>query len=206
MGRDKRPGKVEAHIRITLNLLDSPAFLALDWTARALFLDLRARMRSTNNGDINAAFAELRHRGWTSPTTLAKSLRQLEAVGLISKTRQTIGVERGSKVCNLYRFTDTEVYARPKLEIEAMQATHDYKTFTTLTDARRAVVAASPPTPKKNRTLQILDRDDTDSVATGAINATDSVVRPHAPTTKNVASKTYKTQFEANIHAGLSAI
>lgn len=85
MGRDKRPGKVEAHIRITLHLLDSPAFLALDWTARALFLDLRARMRSTNNGDINAAFSELQHRGWSSPTTLAKALPQLEAVGLLRR-------------------------------------------------------------------------------------------------------------------------
>ena len=86
MGHDKRPGKIEAHIRVNLSLLDSPAFIALDWTARALFLDLRHRMRGTNNGNISAALSELRHRGWNSSATLVKALRQLEAVGLLRKT------------------------------------------------------------------------------------------------------------------------
>ena len=152
MGRDKRPGAVEAHIRINLSLLESPAFIALDWTARALFLDMRNRMRSSNNGNISAALSELVHRGWTSSTTLAKALRQLEAVGLLRKTRQTIGVERGSKVCNLYRFTDVEVFGRPKLGIEASKATDDFKAFKTLADAARAVAAASPA--KKNAELK----------------------------------------------------
>lgn len=89
MGRDriKGAGSVEAHIRINLSILESPAFIALDWTARALFLDLRNRMRSSNNGNISAALSELRHRGWTSSTTLAKALRQLEAVGLFEQSQ-----------------------------------------------------------------------------------------------------------------------
>lgn len=153
MGHDKRPGKVEAHIRVNLSLLDSPAFIALDWTARALFLDLRHRMRGTNNGNISAALSELRQRGWNSSATLVKALRQLEAVGLLRKTRQTIGVVRGSKMCNLYRFTDIEVYERAKLGIEAMPATNDYKTFKTLGEAKQAIAQSARP--KKNDASEI---------------------------------------------------
>jgi hypothetical protein len=161
MASDTRPA-TEAHVRITLTLLNSPAFVALDYSAKALFLDMRSRLRGSNNGNLNAAYSELRHRGWKSETTLAKGLRPLEAVGLIRKTRETIGVERGSKVCNLYRFTDVDVYAFPKLEIEAMRSTHDYKQFTSLGHARAVVAAASGPKkklgPRKKTSMQKLER------------------------------------------------
>lgn len=144
MGRDKKPEfKVEAHIRIPLAILNSPAYIALDWSARALYVDMRNLLRSTNNGNISAALSHLRHHGWRSPATLAKALRQLEAVGLIAKTRQTIGVQRGSKVCNLYRFTDMEAFEVPKLQIAASKVTNDYKRLPSITEARRTIVAAS---------------------------------------------------------------
>jgi hypothetical protein len=110
-------------------------------------MDLRARVRSNNNGDISAPLSELRHRGWCSAVTLAKALRQLEAVGLLAKTRKTVGVERGSKMCNLYRFTDLEVLELPKKGIDACKATHDYKVFTELGAARQATAQASKPKP-----------------------------------------------------------
>ena len=202
MSRDKRPGNVEAHIRINLSLLESPAFIALDWTARALFLDLRNRMRSSNNGNISAALSELRHRGWTSSTTLAKALRQLEAVGLVRKTRQTIGVERGSKVCNLYRFTDIEVFERPKLGIEACKATDDYKAFKTLTEARRAVSEAS--TPRKKTALQKLHRDAAETEPIAPIDAAFSALTTPRPAAETAASASRPIGREANAHTGLA--
>lgn len=210
MAKDRGPGITEAHVRITLALLNSPAFIALDYSAKALFLDMRSRLRSTNNGNLNASFAELVHRGWNSPTTLAKALRQLEAVGLLRKTRQTIGVERGSKVCNLYRFTDVDVYAMPKLEIEATRASHEWKSFTTLRDAEAAVRAASEPTKKqlvRNKTsLQKVERDAPDSVVGSRLDAPDSGVTPLRPTPKSGASAKYEKPRIASAGAGSRAM
>lgn len=181
MGVDKRT-PTEAHIRVTLKILNSPAYIALDYSAKALYMDLRSRLRTSNNGNINAALTELRHRGWRSPSTLAKALRQLEAVGLIAKTRKTIGVEKGSTVCNLYRFTDMPVNRRPDLGIESCRATHDYKAVDSLSMANRLVKTACAPTKKK--TLQKLESSATDSVLARIFDA------PYvaAPTTKTVAT------------------
>ncbi len=204
MGRDRFKGTVEAHIRINLTILESPAFIALDWTARALFLDLRNRMRSSNNGNISAALSELRHRGWTSSTTLAKALRQLEAVGLLRKTRQTVGVDRGSKVCNLYRFTDVEVFERSKLGIDACKATDDYKAFKTLADAHRAVSQSSAP--KKKTALQKLHRDAAETASIGSFDAADSAVTPSRPTADSAAMTDRRISRKANAHAGLAHV
>ena len=204
MGYEKRPGKVEAHIRVNLCLLDSPAFIALDWTARALFLDLRHRMRGTNNGNISAALSELRHRGWNSSATLVKALRQLEAVGLLKKTRQTIGVVRGSKVCNLYRFTDIEVYERTKLGIPAMKSTDDYKAFKTLDEARRAIVQSAES--NKKTALQKMKRDASEIEAIGSIDASEIEVTPNRATSKNEASNNATTSRKTNGYAGLANI
>lgn len=203
MGRDKKTEtKYEAHIRVTLALLESPAYIALDKTARALFIDLRSKLRSTNNGNINAALSELRHRDWRSPATVAKSLRQLEAAGLIAKTRQTVGVMFGSKICNLYRFTDLDTLEFPKLMIPATKATHDYKRFKSLTEARRVIKDASPT--KKKTTLQKTSRDATESVPKVGFNATESVVTPFPSTTKTVASQKPRIARKASNHAGFA--
>ena len=93
--------KVPAHIRVDMTLLNSPAYIALDACAKALYIGLRSKVNSYNNGNINATLSVLKHRNWRSAVTLAKAIRQLEAVGLIDKTRKTIGVEKGSKMCNL---------------------------------------------------------------------------------------------------------
>ncbi|NMM13580.1 MAG: hypothetical protein HHJ17_08600 [Rhodoferax sp.] len=198
MGLDKKPGKVEAHIRVNLSLLDSPAFIALDWTARALFLDLRHRMRGTNNGNISAALSELKSRGWNSSATLVKALRQLEALGFLRKTRQTIGVMRGSKVCNLYRFTDSEVYERAKLGIPAMNPTDEYKAFKTLDEARQAV--AKSMASEKKTALQKMNRDASETEAIGPIDASEIEVTPTGVTSKNEASKNVQTSHKASAH------
>ena len=158
MAKNKPPGITEAHVRIPLEVLQSPSFIALPASAVKLYLDMLSHLRGTNNGNINAALSELKHRGWRAPVTLAKALRQLEAVGLIAKTRETMGVHRGSKLCNLYRFTDRDAYAQPKLHLDGHKETRDYRKFTTLADAKKAVKTASAPTPKKKTTLQKMYR------------------------------------------------
>lgn len=167
---------IPAHIRVDMTLLNSPAFIAVDSCAKALFIDLRSKVNSFNNGNISAALSELKHRNWRSAVTLAKAIRQLEAVGLIAKTRKTVGVERGSKMCNLFRFTDLDVFEIPKFGIAAQKATHDYKKITELKVARQVVAKASLTQPKvKKISLQKVERDATNSVALSKSNATDSV-------------------------------
>lgn len=129
------------HIRIYCNLLDSPAYRVLSWSSRALFIDLRASLKGTNNGNISAALSDLKHRGWRSAATLANALFELQALGFIAKTRGG-GIEHGSKVCSLYRFTDVEVFEIPKLAIEATKATHDYALIESVADAKRTLVEA----------------------------------------------------------------
>lgn len=156
-------------VGVNKSLLNSPAWIALDRAAQALFFDLRVKVNGYNNGNINAALSELKHRGWNSSATLAKCLRQLEAVGFVVKTRATVGVQKGSKVCNLYRFTDLPVLEQPKQYVQASGATHDYKVFAVLRDANRAVIAATPVS--KKTSLHKLKRDASENEAIAANSA-----------------------------------
>lgn len=198
MAKHKPPGITEAHVRIPLEVLQSPAFIALPASAVKLYLDMLSHLRGTNNGNINATLSELKHRGWRSSATLAKALRQLEAVGLIAKTRETLGVHRGSKLCNLYRFTDRDAYAQPKLHLDGHKETRDYRKFTTLADAKKAVKTASASTPKKKTTLQKLKRDAAETEAIARFDASENVVTPLRVTTKNEASPAPRKPRKAN--------
>jgi len=135
--------------------LNSPAFVALDACSVKLFLDLRVKLNGSNNGNINATLSELKHHGWRSSATLTKSIKQLESAGFIAKTRTSIGVCNGSKVCNLYRFTDLDCFEVPKLQITACKATNDFTRFTSLNSAVEAVSVTVPrePRPKKERRI-----------------------------------------------------
>lgn len=84
----------------------------------------------------------MRKKGWNSSSTLADALFELQALGFIAKTRNTVGVENGSRVCCLYRFTDLPTFAFPKLYIEAHSETHEYRRYTTLAAAKRALKEA----------------------------------------------------------------
>lgn len=129
------------HTRLYWELTDSMAWRALSWAEKGLYLAMRRKLLSTNNGNIEATLTTLRHAGVTSPTSLAKGLRALQAVGLIAKTRQG-GIAFGTKVCSLYRFTDEQVFEHPKLGVKACKASNEWHQFKTLAEARAALKAA----------------------------------------------------------------
>jgi hypothetical protein len=112
--------------------------LALGFSSRALYIQLRLKLKQTNNGNIDATHATLKHAGFKSSSTLAKALRELETVGLIDKTRQG-GIANGGKVCNLYRFTDKPTMEFPKIGINAMRATHEWKRWESVRAAKAAI-------------------------------------------------------------------
>jgi hypothetical protein len=104
-------------------------------------MDLRTCVTGTNNGDISATLSTLKHRGWGSSATLSNALFELQALGFIAKTRGG-GVEHGSRVCSLYRFTDLDAFERPKLAIPHQKATHDYLLYSSVGEAQRALKEA----------------------------------------------------------------
>ncbi len=130
------------HVRIYCTLLDSLAWRVMGWSSRALFIDMRSSVNQSNNGNLSATLASLKHRGWKSAATLANALFELQALGFIAKTRGG-GVEHGSKVCSLYRFTDLDMFDFPKQGLVHQKATHDYLQFATLADVEQAIQSAA---------------------------------------------------------------
>jgi hypothetical protein len=160
------------HTRLYNSLLESVAWRALSLADRGLYVELRRHLTSFNNGNIDATMSKLRPAGVKSPTTLAKSLRALQAAGLIARTRDG-GIARGEKLCTLFRFTDEPCFNVPKLGIQACHPTNEWKRFTSLAQAQEAIKEAEKPVVSpvrraygKNATrIQILEPIATDSGA-----------------------------------------
>jgi hypothetical protein len=125
------------HTRIYVTLLNSPAWRVLGPSAAKLFMDLRASVTGTNNGNLSAALSDMKHRGWIASATLSKALYELRALGFLAVTREG-GLKMGTRVCTLYRFTDLEVYEQLKVGVQSCKATHDYLRFGSVRDAEQA--------------------------------------------------------------------
>lgn len=126
------------HIRLYWRILDSPAWRALSHADVRVYLAMRRKLLGSNNGDINATLAEMKHAGITSSSTLATALHRLEALGFIGKTRQG-GIAAGGKLCCLYRFTDQPTFDIPRIGQRASKASNEWKGFKTLAEAAGAV-------------------------------------------------------------------
>jgi hypothetical protein len=126
------------HIRVYGELLNSPAYRVMSFAAKALFIDMRERVTGTNNGNISAALTDMKHKGWSSAATLSKALYELRTMGFIAVTRMG-GLKIGTRVCTLYRFTDLEVFDQPKVGVQAIKATHDYRAFKSVGEAQQAL-------------------------------------------------------------------
>jgi hypothetical protein len=165
-----------AHARLYESIVNSAAWLALPFSTRALYVQLRVKLKATNNGNIDATLATLRHSGFRSPATIFRALRELETVGLIAKTRQG-GIAAGGKVCNLFRFTDKECWEFPKLGLPACKATKDWLTWTSVREAEAAIaaahLAAKRPPAKTASKLQEVKRLATGTEAVGGKAATE---------------------------------
>jgi hypothetical protein len=132
--KDPRGG----HARLYWEILDSPAWRTLTHADVRVYLALRRKLGRTNNGDINATLAEMRHAGISSSSTLSAALHRLEALGFIEKTRQG-GIARGGKLCSLYRFTDEPTFDIAKAGVRSGPASNDWQRFNNMAEARAAV-------------------------------------------------------------------
>ena len=163
------------HVRLYWSLIDSIAWRAVAYTSQCVYIVMRRRLQSTNNGNISAALGDMKHYGISTSATLAKALRELQTVGLFAVTRQG-GIAYGRQVCSLYRFTDEAVYEHPKVGVKAQQATNDWQRFTKLAEAEAEIkqAHANVKRPQNKSGVQILKRTDSDSEALGRFNDSDS--------------------------------
>jgi hypothetical protein len=138
MAKPKYQDPQGKHIRVYCSLLTTPAYRVLSFPAKALFTDMRSLVTGTNNGNLSAALSDMKHKGWSAPSTLSKALYELRTMGFIAVTRAG-GLKLGTRVCMLYRFTDLEVFDQSKVGVLAVKATHDYQSFKTLAAAEHAL-------------------------------------------------------------------
>lgn len=125
------------YIRVYVDLLNSPAWRCLKSGSKALFVDLRAKLNGSNNGNISAALSDMKRLGWTSSGPLSRGLYELRSLGFIEVTREG-GLRQGSRVPTLYRFTDLETYEHQKLGVLAMPETNGYRKFKSMREAEQA--------------------------------------------------------------------
>lgn len=95
---------------------DSPHFLALSASAKALLFHFLGQYRGFNNGDLSCNWRKLRACGWRSRTTIEKARRELEEKGWIVRTFQGSLHNR----CNLYAITWQPIdECKGKLQVSA---------------------------------------------------------------------------------------
>lgn len=87
-------------LSIPKDVIDSAAYRGLGGWEVKLLVDIASQFNGKNNGDLTAAYSILKDRGWKSPGTLNKALRELLKVGLIQETRSG-----GRHRCTLYAVT-----------------------------------------------------------------------------------------------------
>ncbi len=140
------------HARIRHDVLNSPAWRVLSFSSRAIYLDLRAKLNSVNNGNLECTPSDMAHRGWRSKTTIYLALAQLEWLGFLAKTRQG-GKGALSKSCSLYRFTDLPCFEHPKQGVAPSKPTYDWRAFVTVAAAEAAIerIAAEAARRKKTK-------------------------------------------------------
>ena len=143
MGRQKGKDPRGAHMRIYWSLVDSPAWFALSFSQRALYIACRRKLTSNFNGNLAFTHAGLAEQGFAvSSSTLASGLRALQAVGFIAVTREGGKVNRGQAIPTLYRFTDEDCHEWVKLHIPMTKASSSWQRFATVQAATEVINAA----------------------------------------------------------------
>lgn len=89
-----------AFVALPIEVLDSPAYIAMSAHAKALLVDIARQFRGHNNGDLAVAWSLMQRRGWRSHDTLQRARDELIATGLIEQTRQG-----GRHRCSLFAVT-----------------------------------------------------------------------------------------------------
>lgn len=100
--KSKNQGRTEKGSFISLphSVMRSHTYASLSAYGVKLLVDLANQFNGHNNGDLSLAYSVLKMKGWRSPSTLNKAIKELLAKGLIEVTRKG-----GRNICALYALT-----------------------------------------------------------------------------------------------------
>lgn len=128
MGRARKRVSFGQFVALPHVVLESPPYLSLRSSAKALLVDLAFQYNGRNNGDLTAAFGYMKKRGWSSKQTIANALRELVEVGLVIKTRQG-KFQNPNACCDLYALTWQPIDECPGKNLEVSPSTTPPRKF-----------------------------------------------------------------------------
>lgn len=104
--REKIKGRKESgrFVGIPFCVLESNDYIGLSYKSKALLIDLALQYNGKNNGDLTAAFAILKKRGWVREATIFTAVKELMVANLIIRTREGKFQNPHSR-CALYAIT-----------------------------------------------------------------------------------------------------
>lgn len=70
------------------SMLNSPDYIGLTTKSKTLLVDLTFQYNGRNNGDLTAALAILKKRGWKRSATISAAVTELMEAGIIIRTRE----------------------------------------------------------------------------------------------------------------------
>lgn len=90
LNRAKHKGRSDTRkfVKAYRDVLESDEYAALSAYGVKLMFDLYAQFRGNNNGDLCAAWSVMERRGWRSPSTLHRAVRELLEQGWIVTARK----------------------------------------------------------------------------------------------------------------------
>ena len=157
MSKNRKPTDPRGHsLRIYKDIYESAAFKSLTPVDVMAYLALLAELKQFNNGDLSLPLTRAKQCGIGHHVTLARSLRALCAVGLVALARKGGSTKGGQRLPNLYRLTDRDCYEIPKMHLEALSATNDWKRITTVAQGQKLIQAADEAVKKDPEKLKSL--------------------------------------------------
>lgn len=93
--------KTASFVALPRYLINSPKYQGLRGNSVKLLTQIAEQYNGANNGDLQASFSILKHKGWKSSETLDGALKELLESGFLVKTRQGYF----PNVCSLYALT-----------------------------------------------------------------------------------------------------
>ncbi|RFO97842.1 hypothetical protein DIC66_03695 [Rhodoferax lacus] len=156
-------------LRIYDDVYDSHAFAALSPHDVLAYLALLRELKGFNNGDLSLPLTRAKKCGINHHVTLARSLRALCAVGLVSITQKGGCTRGGQRKPTLYRVTDRECFEIPAKLLDATKETNEWQRITSVQQAVDLIAAAELAVKKEPEEKNSPGHDVTATVSRGVL-------------------------------------
>lgn len=176
-------------------VIDSPAFVAMTFSARSLLLEMARQLTKDNNGHLQATYSYMQRHGF-SENTLSRAIAELIRHGMIYRTRSG-GYQQGAAQ---YAMTWLPIKNRQGLFLEGFkpyawrdwQPEQQAKKKTrppNLMDTHRKNGEWTMPTPPKNEAGRPPKSEDIELMPCSGVNSAHQqrVSRPRKPLTSPLA-------------------